>query len=116
MVSKAHSFDFKGLMGGRAEEAAELLKQLAHPMRLRILCLLGEGEKSVSELVEACDLPQPTVSQILSSLRAGELVACRRAGTFMHYRIADERVLEVIHTLKSAFCGAGPRKNSARSR
>jgi DNA-binding transcriptional ArsR family regulator len=114
MVSKAPTFDFKGMMGARADQAADLLKLLAHPMRLRILCLLGEGEKSVGELVDACDLPQPSVSQILSTLRANEIVACRREGTFMHYRIADERVLEVIQALKQVFCGEVAKAKSGR--
>lgn len=67
-------------MVGNAKRASDFLKALAHESRLVILCILAEGEKSVSELEDILKLRQPTVSQQLARLRADRLVATRRNG------------------------------------
>jgi DNA-binding transcriptional ArsR family regulator len=86
--------DFNELLA-QAREASELLKALAHEGRLLILCLLAEGEKSVSELEEAMRLPQAAVSQQLARLRFDRLV---------YYSIASKEVSSVIETLYNLFC------------
>lgn len=94
---------FKKLMD-QARMASELLKALAHEGRLLILCLLAEGEKSVSELEEAMHLPQAAVSQQLARLRFDRLVNTRREGRTIYYSIASEEVSSVIEVLYNLFC------------
>jgi DNA-binding transcriptional ArsR family regulator len=91
-------------MAGNAERAAEFLKALAHQSRLLILCILAEGERSVSELEEILSLRQPTVSQQLARLRADGLVATRRDGKAIYYRLASEEARVVIGAVYDVFC------------
>jgi DNA-binding transcriptional ArsR family regulator len=72
-------------------------KALAEETRIEILVLLGSGERSVGELVVALGAPQSTVSRHLSVLRAADLVATRRAGTSVHYRVAGAHIRELVH-------------------
>jgi ArsR family transcriptional regulator len=88
----------------RAREAATLLKALANPDRLLLLCHLVDGERSVAELGEMTGIPQPSLSQQLGVLRSEELVATRREGKFVHYRVASPAVLEVLRTLYRLYC------------
>lgn len=88
----------------RARNASDLLKALAHEGRLLILCLLVEGEKSVSELEDAMRLPQAAVSQQLARLRFDRLVYSRREGRVIYYSIASAEVSSVIETLYNLFC------------
>jgi DNA-binding transcriptional ArsR family regulator len=69
-----------GTMADKAREASDFLKALAHQSRLMILCILCEGEKSVTELERLLALRQPTVSQQLARLRTDGLVSARRVG------------------------------------
>jgi DNA-binding transcriptional ArsR family regulator len=87
-----------------AQEASEFLKALAHEARLVILCLLIEGEKSVSELEKLLSLRQPAISQQLARLRADDLVETRRDGKNIYYALARPEVVEVISALHRAFC------------
>ncbi len=91
-----------------AQEASEFLKALAHEARLVILCLLAEGEKSVSEIEQILDLRQPAVSQQLARLRADNLVDTRRDGKNIYYSLSRPEVRQVIEALHQAFCN--PRK------
>ena len=88
----------------QARKASELLKALSHETRLLILCLLVEGEKTVSEIEEIVALPQATVSQQLARLRIDRLVEARREGRQIHYRIADREISSVIQSLYDLFC------------
>ena len=88
----------------QAKEASDLLKALSHETRLMILCLLSEGEMSVSEIEDIVDLPQATVSQQLARLRFSGLVTTRREGRTIHYNLADGEVRNVIESLYKLFC------------
>ncbi|MCO6388521.1 helix-turn-helix transcriptional regulator [Aliihoeflea sp. 40Bstr573] len=88
----------------QARKASELLKALAHENRLLILCLLAEGEKSVSELEDIMKMPQAAVSQQLARLRFDRLVNTRRDGRTIYYSIASKEVSSVISTLYDLFC------------
>jgi DNA-binding transcriptional ArsR family regulator len=88
----------------QARKASELLKALAHENRLLILCLLAEGEKSVSELEDIMKMPQAAVSQQLARLRFDRLVNTRREGRTIYYSIASTEVSSVISTLYDLFC------------
>ena len=78
------------------EEAAGLFRAAGEPERLRLLAMLGDGERCVSELSEAADATMSTISQRLRVLRAEGLVSRRRAGKHAYYRLADEHVAELI--------------------
>ncbi len=88
----------------KAKRAADFLKALAHESRLMILCILAEGEKSVSELEELLTLRQPTVSQQLARLRADGLVATRREGKIIYYSLASEEARVIIGAIYDVFC------------
>ena len=87
-----------------AQVASEFLKALSHESRLVILCLLTEGEKSVTEIEQLLKLRQPAVSQQLARLRADDLVETRRDGKNIYYSLARPEVRQVIESLHSAFC------------
>jgi ArsR family transcriptional regulator, arsenate/arsenite/antimonite-responsive transcriptional repressor len=70
------------------DEAIELFKAFADPVRLRLLSLLADGEVCVCHLHEALDLPQSTVSRHLAYLRKRGLVLGRKEGLWVHYRLA----------------------------
>ena len=93
-------------MAQNARRAADFLKALAHENRLMILCILSQGEKSVSELEAMLSLRQPTVSQQLARLRADGLVATRRDGKTIHYSLASEEARVVVGAVYDMFCGA----------
>jgi DNA-binding transcriptional ArsR family regulator len=91
-------------MVGNARRAADFLKALAHESRLMILCILAEGEKSVSELEDILQLRQPTVSQQLARLRADGLVSTRRDGKAIYYNLASAEARVVIGSIYDVFC------------
>lgn len=88
----------------QARKASDLLKALSHETRLLILCILSEGEKSVSELENVLELPQAAVSQQLARLRLDGLVKTRRDGRMIYYSVSGEDVSSVVATLYEVFC------------
>ena len=88
----------------QARKASDLLKALSHETRLLILCILSEGEKSVSELEEILAMPQAAVSQQLARLRFDNLVNTRRDGRMIYYSIASTDVSGVVESLYELFC------------
>jgi len=95
----------------RALVLAEMLKAIAHPMRLRIVALLCEQERTVTGLIEALDAAQATVSQQLRILRMAGLVDVSRTGGFANYRIAEPRLHDLIQCIDGCQRGKGPRPN-----
>ena len=87
-----------------ADEATELLKALAIPHRLLILCQLEAGEMQVSQLQAGSGLSQSALSQHLARLREDGLVAARREGTAVFYSITNPAALKVIGVLAEIFC------------
>jgi ArsR family transcriptional regulator len=91
----------------QANQVAEILQTLANGRRLVVLCQLQElGEANVTTLAAAARLSQSALSQHLAKLRAEGLVAFRREGQTLWYRIADPRVEELLATLHRLFCPA----------
>jgi len=88
----------------KAEAASELLAAMANPKRLMILCNLLGREMNVTELGERIGLAQSPLSQHLSKLRAWELVATRRDGQQVYYRIASDNVRRILETLYGLYC------------
>lgn len=79
---------------------AEMCKALAHPKRLEMLDLLGDGELTVEEIAVRVGLQSSNVSQHLATLRRVGLVTNRKEGLYVHYRIADSRILGVCGLLR----------------
>lgn len=97
------SFDLDQMQASAAD-ACRLMKVLANPDRLLILCQLSQGEKRVSELEELLGIVQPTLSQQLTVLRDEELVSTRREGKSIYYQLTSPRALAVMQVLYLQFC------------
>ncbi|WP_224039597.1 ArsR/SmtB family transcription factor [Paraburkholderia unamae] len=91
-------------MQASAERACGLLKRLANPDRLLIMCRLSQGELSVGELEEQLGIRQPTLSQQLAVLRESDLVNARREGKNIFYSVASVQALAVMAVLYEQFC------------
>lgn len=87
-----------------AADAARLLRALGNERRLMILCQLADRELSVGELQLLVGLSQSALSQHLAVLREESVVATRRDGQFIWYRIADPAAVRVVATLAEIFC------------
>ena len=85
-------------------QASRLLKALANPDRLLLLCQLSQGEQCVSELENLLGILQPTLSQQLGVLREESLVNTRREGKQIFYSIASKEALAVMQVLYAQFC------------
>jgi DNA-binding transcriptional ArsR family regulator len=81
-------------------EAAEMVRVLGHPVRLRIVELLEAGERTVTQIQGSLDSPQALVSQQLARMRAAGIVEGRRDGANVWYRIADSRVIRMLDCLR----------------
>jgi ArsR family transcriptional regulator len=91
-------------MRAAAFHAGSLLKALANPDRLLLLCQLTQGEQTVGALEEALGIRQPTLSQQLGVLRQEGLVATRRDGKQIHYSVASPEALAVLQLLYQLYC------------
>jgi DNA-binding transcriptional ArsR family regulator len=88
----------------RTIEVADVLKMLAHPKRLLILCKLSEGEQKVSDLENHCKLSQSQLSQFLGKMRSDKILQARKEGHFVFYRVNDEKMLQLLQTLSHIYC------------
>ena len=91
-------------MQSAAGQACRLMKVLANPDRLMILCQLSKGEMRVGEIEEMLGIVQPTLSQQLTVLRDEELVSARREGKNIYYQLSSPQALAVMEVLYSKFC------------
>ena len=89
---------------GAAGQAVGVLKLLANPERLLLLCQLSQGEMCVSDLEQALDIHQPTLSQQLGVLRGEGVVTTRREGKNIFYSVADPDVLQILALLYRLYC------------
>lgn len=90
-----------------AERACALLKVMANPDRLVLLCRLAQGEFCVGQLEADLDIRQPTLSQQLGVLRAEGLVDTRRVGKHIYYRLCSDDAAAVMQVLYHRMCGPG---------
>lgn len=104
MTGLMHDDTQLGDLRDRAGEVAELLRTLAHPMRLMLVCTLVSGEYSVSELEERLDIHQPSLSQQLAVLRDADIVETRREGKQIFYRLTAEKAAQLVGALHTIFC------------
>jgi ArsR family transcriptional regulator len=87
-----------------AHEAADVMKALSNPVRLRLLCALVPQARTVSELMAMLGQSQSYVSVQLHRMRGEGIVACERHGREMHYSLSDPRVRPVLECLYAVFC------------
>ncbi len=91
-----------------ADDASKLLKAIANPNRLMILCQLKIlGERSVNQLLENLTISQPALSQHLAVMKEEKLIGSRKVGTSIFYSISDEIVSNVLEALDTRFCQIG---------
>ena len=96
-------FDLIG-RGDSIREASDAMQAMAHPLRLKILCLVGNQELSVLEIVDAVGTTQSNISQHLGVLRDQGILAARKEANKVFYRIADARILRMIALTREIFC------------
>lgn len=84
--------------------AAQSIKAMAHPLRLKILCLLGNQSVSVQEIVDVCGTTQSNISQHLAILRTKGILGCRKESNRVYYFIDDQRTLQLIQLMRDVFC------------
>lgn len=89
-----------------ATMTANALKAMAHPLRWKILCALGDQELSVGEIVERIGTSQSNISQHLEQLRNKSIVVSRKEANRIYYSIRNGKLLELIGTMRTVLCPA----------
>ncbi len=92
-------------MKKNAAEVSELLRIMAHPERLMVLCQLTKGEVGVGMLQQGSSLSQSAFSQHLTVLRKHGIIQARKESQQVFYSLADTRVTQLIQSLQTTFCG-----------
>jgi ArsR family transcriptional regulator len=87
------------------EQASRAMKAMSHPLRLKILCVLGEHEVSVQDIVDAVGTSQSNISQHLAIMREKGVLRTRKDANRVYYRVGDPRTLEVVSMMRDVFCG-----------
>lgn len=87
------------------EQASRALKAMSHPLRLKILCVLGDKEVSVQDIVEMVGTTQSNISQHLAILREKDVLRTRKDANRVYYRVSDPRTLKLIGLMREVFCG-----------
>ncbi|MEA1051490.1 metalloregulator ArsR/SmtB family transcription factor [Lamprobacter modestohalophilus] len=90
------------------ERASRSLKAMSHPLRLKILCTLGDEEVSVQDIVEHVGTSQSNISQHLAILRDKGILAARKDANRVYYRVGDARTLRLIGMMREVFCTRAP--------
>lgn len=87
------------------EQASRALKAMSHPLRLKILCVLGDKEVSVQDIVDNVGTSQSNISQHLAILRDKGVLRTRKDANRVYYRVSDTRTLQLIGMMRDVFCG-----------
>ena len=87
------------------ETAARALKAISHPLRLKILCVIGAEEACVQDIVDAVGTSQSNISQHLAILRDKDVLLTRKDANRVFYRVGDPRTLQLIAMMREFFCG-----------
>jgi ArsR family transcriptional regulator len=85
-------------------QASLAMKAIAHPLRLKILCVLADKELSVQDIVDNVGTSQSNISQHLAILRDKEILATRKDANRVYYRIGDQRTLKLVGMMRDVFC------------
>jgi ArsR family transcriptional regulator len=87
------------------DTAARALKAMSHPLRLKILCVVGAEEVCVQDIVDAVGTSQSNISQHLAILRSKGVLQTRKDANRVFYRVADQRTLQLVGMMREVFCG-----------
>ena len=90
------------------DRASRSIKAMSHPLRLKILCILGDSEFSVQDIVDTVGTSQSNISQHLGILKDKGVLATRKEANKVFYRVSDERTLKLLEMMRDVFCT--PRK------
>jgi DNA-binding transcriptional ArsR family regulator len=94
---------------------ANALKAMAHPLRWKILCTLGDKEMPAGQIVDAVGTSQSNISQHLEQLRDKNILISRKEANRIYYRIRNEQLLTLIGTMRTVLCPANlDRRSPAR--
>ncbi|MCC6136484.1 MAG: metalloregulator ArsR/SmtB family transcription factor [Candidatus Contendobacter sp.] len=109
MPTGFHSLPMDSLMthDGEIERASRALKAMSHPLRLKILCTLGDQESSVQDIVDRVGTSQSNISQHLAILRDKGILICRKDANRVYYRVGDPGTLRLIGMMRDVFCPRG---------
>ena len=107
VVAQAENTDLIAL-DSDIERAAFALKAMSHPLRLKILCAVGEQEMAVQDIVDYVGTTQSNVSQHLAKLKDKDILASRRDANRIYYRVKDERTLRLVEMMRDVFCSDAP--------
>ena len=86
------------------DRASRSLKAISHPLRLKILCVLGEDEVNVQDIVENVGTSQSNISQHLAILRDKGILTSRKDANKVFYKVGDNRTLRLISMMQEVFC------------
>jgi DNA-binding transcriptional ArsR family regulator len=89
------------------DRASRSLKAMSHPLRLKILCTLGDKEISVQDIVDQVGTSQSNISQHLAILRDKGILDSRKDANRVYYRVGDSRTLRLIDMMREVFCSTG---------
>ncbi len=87
-----------------AEKLAKTLRHIAHPLRLLIICMLAKKELFVGEIIDELGTTKGNISQHLRILADNGLIARRRDGNRIIYRIEDEKLVKLLDAMKKLYC------------
>jgi DNA-binding transcriptional ArsR family regulator len=90
--------------GDQIEHMALVLKSISHPLRLKILCVLGDQEINVHDIVERVGTSQSNISQHLAILRDKDVLSTRKEANRMYYWVTDPRTLKLVGMMREVFC------------
>lgn len=85
-------------------QASLAMKAIAHPLRLKVLCVLSDGELSVQEIVDSVGTSQSNISQHLAILRDKGVLTTRKDANRVFYRIGDPRTVKLVGMMRDVFC------------
>jgi DNA-binding transcriptional ArsR family regulator len=89
----------------RCDEVAYVMASLSHPTRLKVLCSLMNGEKTVGELTHICEISQPAMSQFLNRMKNDGMITSRKEGQKAFYNVSDKKLLKLLAAIKESYCG-----------
>jgi len=88
------------------EKASKALKAMGHPLRLKILCVLGDDELPVMDIVSKVGTTQSNISQHIDILREKEIIISRREGSKILCKVRDVEILNLLQSMQKTFCQA----------
>ncbi|MFC1515983.1 ArsR/SmtB family transcription factor [Thermodesulfobacteriota bacterium] len=88
----------------KVEFVSSLLKSISHPLRLKILCILQDGEQTVGDIQTTVQTTNANVSQHLTIMRNQGIITSRKEANFIYNSIGDDRVVALMDTLQNLYC------------